>query len=126
MRAVDTNVIVRLIARDNQKQTDSAEAFIADGAWVPSLVLAESVWVLEAVYGLRKSQISKAIAMLLEHQQLVLQDSNAVRAALNEYETYKGVGFTDCLVVAIVNQHGHTPVGTFDKKMARITGAEGI
>jgi predicted nucleic acid-binding protein len=34
MRAVDTNVLVRLIARDDSRQAASAEAFIQPGAWV--------------------------------------------------------------------------------------------
>ena len=47
MRAVDTNVLVRLIARDDSRQTASAEAFIEKGAWVSVLALAESTWVLQ-------------------------------------------------------------------------------
>jgi predicted nucleic-acid-binding protein len=34
MRAVDTNLLVRLIARDDAKQVLAAEAFVAAGAWV--------------------------------------------------------------------------------------------
>ena len=45
MRAVDTNVLVRLIVRDDPEQVDRAEAFVAQGAWVSLLVLAEAVWV---------------------------------------------------------------------------------
>ena len=53
MRAVDTNVLVRLIVRDDSGsgQVEKAEAFVAQGAWVSQLVLAETVWVLEFVYG---------------------------------------------------------------------------
>ena len=39
MRAVDTNVLVRLITRDDAKQVAAAEAFVANGAWVPHLAL---------------------------------------------------------------------------------------
>jgi predicted nucleic-acid-binding protein len=46
MRAVDTNVLVRLITRDDPRQTIAAEHFIVAGAWVPTLVLAEAMWVL--------------------------------------------------------------------------------
>ena len=52
MRAVDTNVLVRLIVRDDPAQVDRAEAFVARGAWVSLLVLAETIWVLKSVYGL--------------------------------------------------------------------------
>jgi len=44
MRAIDTNVLVRLAARDDAKQVAAAEAFVARGAWVSHLVLVEAVW----------------------------------------------------------------------------------
>ena len=47
MRAIDTNVLVRLLARDDAAQTRLAEAYVAKGAWVPLLALAETVWVLD-------------------------------------------------------------------------------
>ncbi len=50
MRAVDTNVLVSLITRDDQRQTIAAEAFIEKGAWLSHLALAESIWVLSTVY----------------------------------------------------------------------------
>lgn len=50
MRAVDTNVLVRLITRDDPDQTASAEKFISEGAWMSTLVLTEALWVLASVY----------------------------------------------------------------------------
>ena len=58
MRAVDTNVLVRLIVRDDPAQVEKAESFVAHGAWVSQTVLAETVWVLESVYGLDRAQIA--------------------------------------------------------------------
>ena len=43
MRAVDTNLLVRLLTRDDKKQVQAADQYIARGAWVPHLVLAETV-----------------------------------------------------------------------------------
>jgi predicted nucleic-acid-binding protein len=42
MRAVDTNVLVRLITRDDARQAASADAFVEKGAWVSVLALAEA------------------------------------------------------------------------------------
>jgi predicted nucleic-acid-binding protein len=50
MRAVDTNVLVRLITRDDAHQVAAADAFVHKGAWVSHLVLAETAWVLLAVH----------------------------------------------------------------------------
>ena len=52
MRAVDTNILVRLATGDDARQTEAAEAFVASGAWVPQLVLVEAMWVLASVYDL--------------------------------------------------------------------------
>jgi len=57
MRAADTNVIVRLITRDDVAQTASAEAFVTKGAWVSQLVLVETIWVLDSVFGLNHKQL---------------------------------------------------------------------
>lgn len=126
MRAVDTNVVVRLIARDDEKQTQRAEAYIADGAWVSWLVLAETVWVLESVYEIPKAAVCTAIAMLLEHQQLVIQDTDVVRFALDRYKESRGVSFTDCLVVAIARKNGNIPVGTFDRKLSKLPDVDAV
>ena len=58
MRAVDTNVLVRLLARDDPKQVKVAENFVSAGAWVSHVVLAETVWVLAAVYELQAAQLA--------------------------------------------------------------------
>jgi predicted nucleic acid-binding protein len=61
MRAVDTNVLVRLLTRDDAKQTASAETFVSKGAWVSHVVLIETVWALDSVFALEPSQIGVAI-----------------------------------------------------------------
>jgi predicted nucleic acid-binding protein len=78
MRAVDTNVLVRLVTRDDAKQVAAAEAFVAKGAWVPHLVLAEAMWVLASV----------------------------------------------CLVLEVARKAGHLPLGTFDRELGKLDGAE--
>ena len=93
MRAVDTNVLVRLATRDDRRQTAAAEAFVARGAWVPHLVLAETVWVLSAVYEVSADKIAAAIEMFLSHQQLTVQDADAVAAALEHYREKPSLGF---------------------------------
>jgi predicted nucleic-acid-binding protein len=65
MRAVDTNLLVRLLVRDDAAQVVAAESFIENGAWVSHLVLAETLWVLDAVYERKPNQIAKAIELLV-------------------------------------------------------------
>src|SRR5690349_13417329 len=118
MRSIDTNVLVRLVVRDDATQVKKAEDFIAKGAWVSHLVLVETVWVLDAVYDRSAEQIAAAVAMLLEHNELTLQDGDVVAAALEHYRKRPVVGFSDCMVLAISCKAGHAPLGTFDRNLA--------
>ena len=123
MRAVDTNVLVRLISRDDPKQTAAAENFVATGAWVSHVVLAETLRVLESVYGLDAGGLTKAVDMLLSHANLTVQDPDVVTAALAQYRGKHALGFSDCLVVEIARKAGHLPLGTFDRDLAKVDGA---
>ncbi len=123
MRAVDTNVLVRLIARDDPKQLVAAEDFVAPGAWVSHVVLVETAWVLDAVFTLPASRIALAIEMLLNHSQLRIQDADVVARALEHYRSTPTLGFSDCLVLETARKAGHVPLGTFDRKLAKLPGA---
>lgn len=124
MRAVDTNVLVRLLTRDDARQLAAAEAFVASGAWVPHLAVAEATWVLSSVYDRSPAAIATAVEMLLSHAQLTVQDSEAVAAAVAQFRRQPRVGFSDCLMVEVARKAGHLPLGTFDRDLARIDGAE--
>ncbi|HUN72406.1 MAG TPA: type II toxin-antitoxin system VapC family toxin [Steroidobacteraceae bacterium] len=123
MRAVDTNVLVRLVIRDDAAQLVAAEDFVANGAWVSHLVLAETAWVLDAVYERTAAQIATAIDMLLNHQQLTVQDADVVAAATENFKKRPALGFSDCLVLEIARKAGHIPLGTFDRGLAKLDGA---
>ncbi|CAN5206175.1 type II toxin-antitoxin system VapC family toxin [soil metagenome] len=124
MLAVDTNVLVRLLVRDDAKQAAAADQAIAKGAWVSHLVLAEVMWVLDAVYARTPKQLIAALDLLLVHESLVLQDADAVAAALAQFRAKPALGLSDCLVLEIARKAGHLPLATFDKALARVAGAQ--
>lgn len=123
MRAVDTNVLVRLVVRDDADQVRAAEEFIASAGWVSHLVLAETTWVLDAVYDRSAEQIATAIDMLLNHEHLTVQDADAVAAAAENFRKRPALGFSDCLVLEIARKAGHLPLGTFDRDLSKLDGA---
>ena len=126
MRAIDTNVLVRLVARDDERQTAAAEQFVSSGAWVSHVALVEAVWVLESVYDLSKEGIVKAVEMLLDHVDLTIQDADAIGAALARFRRRGAPDFSDCVMLEIARRAGHLPLGTFDRALARIDGAESL
>jgi predicted nucleic-acid-binding protein len=123
MRAVDTNVLVRVITRDDARQVAPADRFVAKGAWVSHLALAETTWVLAAVYERNAAEIAAAVELLLDHRELALQDPEVVAAALDTFKKRPAVGFSDCLMLEIARKAGHLPLGTFDRDLGKLNGA---
>jgi len=99
-----------------------ADAFVHHGAWVSVLALAEAMWVLAAVYKRDARQIARAVEMLLNHQQLSLQEPEAVAAALQTFRKRSALGFSDCLLVELARKAGHLPLGTFDRDLSKVDG----
>jgi predicted nucleic-acid-binding protein len=124
MRAVDTNVLIRLITGDDPKQAAAAEAFIHPGAWVSQVVLAEAVWVLKSSYGLAPAEIARVVEMLLAHERLAIDGPETVTAALERFRRKPRIGFSDCLVLEAARKAGHLPLGTFDRVLAGVEGAQ--
>ena len=126
MHSVDTNVLLRLITRDDQAQVSAAEAFITRSAWVSHLVLVETTWVLSSVYDIDPKGIATAVDMLLNHKALTLQDSDVVAAALSRFRKKPSLGFSDCMVLEVARKAGHLPLGTFDNALSKLEGAHAL
>lgn len=125
MRAVDTNLLVRLAVRDDGEQVAAAEAFIArGGAWVSHVVLVELAWVLDAVYERSRAEIATALEMLLEQEHLTVQEGDVAAAAIGLYRGGGGRDFADCMILEIARKAGHLPLGTFDRGLAKLEGTE--
>lgn len=124
MRAVDTNVLIRLMTRGDARQAASANRFVEKGAWVSHLALAETTWVLAAVYERSAADIATAVELLLSHRELTLQDPDVVAAALDIFRGRSAPGFSDCLLLEIARKAGHLPLGTFDRNLGKLDGAE--
>jgi predicted nucleic-acid-binding protein len=124
MRAVDTNVLMRILARDDPRQVRVADEFVVAGAWVSLLALAETIWVLSTVYERDAAEIRASVEQLLNHKDLIVQDAEVVAAALETFRSRPAIGFTDCLLLEVARKAGHLPLGTFDRNLSKIDGAE--
>ena len=124
MPAVDSNVIVRLIAQDNPQQTAAAAEFVEKGVSVSILALAEAIWVLRKAYQRDHSALIGILEKLLSNKHLILQDPDAVAAALELYRSKPSLGFSDCLILELPRKAGQLPLGTFDRGLARVHGTQ--
>jgi predicted nucleic-acid-binding protein len=82
------------------------------------------MWVLASVYDLEPAEIATSVEMLLNHRDLTLQDSEVVTAALDQFLKRPRLGFSDCLVLEIARKAGHLPLGTFDRELGKLDGAQ--
>ena len=124
MRAVDTNVVVRLITRDDAGQAVRADALVRRGGWLSIVALSEVAWVLSSYYALSRTALADAITMLLHHDHLTLEQAPAVERAVELFRRTPGVSFADCLLIEVARHQGFTPLATFDRKLAKLDGAE--
>lgn len=90
------------------------------------MVLAEATRVLDTVYGLDPQAIATSVKMLLKHEHLILQDPETVAAAVGHLRARPTLGFSDCLMLEVARRAGHLPLGTFDRPLGRLDGAEQI
>src|ERR1035438_6365668 len=126
MRAIDACAIVRLITRDDPAQAESADRYIEKGAWVSLLALAEATGVLGSAYELGAAELATAVEMLLNHKDLTVQDPEVVASALELFRAGPTLGFSDCLMLHLARKAGHAPLGTFDRTLGKVDGAQSL
>jgi predicted nucleic-acid-binding protein len=80
--------------------------------------------VLSAVYELDARSIATALEMLLSHEALSIQDPDVVRTALEHFQRKPALGFSDCLILEVARAAGHVPMGTFDRDLGKLAGAQ--
>ncbi|SRR5258707_11131302 len=127
MAAVDTNVLVRLLAEDDVVQVRKAESFLRGNRplWVCTVVLIETCWVLTSNYKWPKSHLVAALRALQDSSDFVLQAPTAVRAALNVFDTARA-DFAECLALELARAEGQLPFATFDRDAGRLPGASAL
>jgi predicted nucleic-acid-binding protein len=77
-----------------------------------------------AVYELTHAEITTGIDMLLHHRDLTIQESDSVAAAFEQYRSRPALGFSDCLILEVARKAGHLPLGTFERNLSKLDGAE--
>jgi len=96
MIAVDTNVLVRLLAGDDREQAAAARGlFAAQQIWIAKTVLLETGWVLGSLYGFEESAIREAFTKLLGLKNVQVEDEPSVAAALSL--TMHGIELADAM-----------------------------
>jgi predicted nucleic-acid-binding protein len=129
MPALDTNVLVRYVVQDDQAQLAEARRLIrkcvADGQtlFVPVTVALELEWVLRASFEYAKDEVMETLSSLFSAAELIFESERSLEVALQLYRN-GSADFADCLHIALAAQAGELPLRTFDKRAAKVSGAQ--
>jgi len=82
------------------------------------------MWVLSAVYDLGPERNRDGRRDDSHHQDLTVQDADTVAAALDHFRRRPALGFSDCLILEVARKAGHLPLGTFDRPLSKLPGAQ--
>lgn len=116
MVAVDTNVVVRFLMRDDPRQSERARALFNDGpVFLSKTVALETEWVLRSLYGLPAAAIADGMTRLLGMENVECEDEAAVTQAMDWCRA--GIDFADALHLASSRVAG--AFATFDTALAR-------
>lgn len=124
MRAVDTNILVRLVVEDDKLQTKRVVRLISDviendgRLFVSDIVLCEFVWVLRGCYDIKKTDIIDTLRNFLRARHLQFTDENIILRALMAYDRGKG-DFSDYLIFQHADDAGCSQLITFDKALLK-------
>jgi len=122
MNGLDTNVLIRYLAADDEVQAAKAKRYIESGpGYVNCIVLSEVVWVLESAYGYDKGAVVTMLERLLSTHEVEVEDADVALAALHDYRR-STAGFTDCLIGHRNAAHGCGETGSFDKRAKGVAG----
>jgi predicted nucleic-acid-binding protein len=123
--AIDTNVLVRILADDPDQpgQVTAARALASDAGqlFVPTVVQVETVWVLETGYGLPKATIVAVLVHLETNLAFVQEETERSRRALALFRA-SNADYADCLILAGC-QARDLELHTFDKRLGKLDGA---
>jgi predicted nucleic-acid-binding protein len=117
MRAVDTNIVVRLAARDDPVQLTIAEKIVStEFLLIPSVML-EAVWTLKSSYGFSRERIAEELGKVVALDTAMVVSKEAIEWALERY--LEGADFADMLHAILAWSHGATSFATFDQGVAK-------
>ena len=131
MPALDTNALVRYVVEDDTAQLAAAKRLIrkcvGEGRtlFVPVTVTLELEWVLRASFEYAKNEVMEVLSSLFSAAELTFESEHALEVALQLYRD-GSADFADCLHIALAAQAGELPLWTFDRRAAKVNGAQSI
>src|SRR5471030_2124301 len=126
MIGIDTNILVRLLTRDDDGQFQKVVVLIDslsddEPGFISLVVVTELAWVLQYVYQTEKPDMLAMLHQLIRTRTFSFQNTEVILLALLRYEKTLAE-FADCLIVEIARHVRCSAIYTFDRKAAKRTG----
>ena len=124
MVGVDTNIIVRFLVGDDEKQANKVYKLFKsiendkDELFVPTLVILELIWVLESVYEIVRSDILDSVSQLILMPIFKFENLTVIQKFIFEAQQSK-FDLSDLLIAHSANINGCEVILTFDKKASK-------
>jgi len=121
MKALDTNVLIRFLVRDDERQAEIIYRVFKQAEsdkevlFVPLLVVLETVWVLESVYKISRQEILDSINELILMPILEFEAQLAIINFVSSARESK-IDLSDLLIAHSARFSGCECVLTFDKR----------
>ena len=121
MKAVDTNILVRWITRDDPVQSSIADRVMAEATFVSLGVLLELAWTLGGnPFRWDRQTIATALRLIVSTRTVSLPHEDGVRWAIDRFAA--GADIADML--HIVSARGSACFISFDKRLASLAGSD--
>ena len=124
MMALDTNVLVRFLVKDDDQQARLVYQLFKqtevnqECLFVPLLVVLETIWVLQSCYGVPDDDIAKALSQLLLMPVLKFEGQPIIQGFITSSHNAK-CDLADLLIAHSAKMSNCQSIVTFDKKAAR-------
>lgn len=128
MTGLDTNVLLRFFAQDDQRQSPLADATMAsltieNPGWVGLATVLEFVWAMSKKMRFAKAVVCDVLDRLLILETIVVEQDATVASAVQRFRSTRA-DFADCLIAISAQAAGCTKTLTFDEIAARDAGME--
>jgi predicted nucleic-acid-binding protein len=119
MTALDSNILVRVVAADDPAQTRAAQKLLGGGGtfFIADVVLVELVWVLQRLYAFQRSEIVTVLSSFLGRGDVVFENEARVRDGVKALAA--GADLADRLVVDIARAHACERMASFDDGLVK-------
>jgi predicted nucleic acid-binding protein len=118
---LDANVLIRHLTGDPPAQARRATAYLARTSelFLPDLIVAEVVYVLESFYEIERQRVAELARAILGFPAIVVVDEPLLLRALEVYEVDR-LDFADAYLVASAEATGVGTVASFDRELDRV------